>query len=103
MSGMHNCHVEPIEKQNTKTEYERLADGRLLISGMGCPSCAGRVRNSLLRLDGVVEAAIDHNTGVGHVTYDPTVVSAGDLEQAVSAAGGDGHHEYIGKLVAVAS
>jgi hypothetical protein len=61
------------------------------------------VRNSLLRVEGVVDAIIDHNTGVGRVFYNPTMVTSQDLEQAVIAAGGDGRHEYQGKLVSVAS
>jgi len=100
---MDHCHVEPIQKQATSLEQERLTDSRMLIWGMGCPNCASRVRNSLLRVEGVVDAIIDHNTGVGRVFYNPTMVTSQDLEQAVIAAGGDGRHEYQGKLVSVAS
>jgi len=96
---MENCHVEPIVKQATPLEQAQLADGHLLIRGMGCPNCAARVRNSLLKLDGVVEAIVDHSFGVGRVVYNPTLVTGEDLERAVGAAGGDGHHECSGKLV----
>jgi len=99
---MDNCHVEPVEKQATAQEQAALTDARMLIWGMGCPNCAARVRNSLLGLQGVVEAIIDHNTGVGRVFYNPSMVTSLDLERAVSAAGGDGRHEYFGKLVATA-
>ncbi len=99
---MDNCHVEPVQKQATAQEQSRLTDVRMLIWGMGCPNCAARVRNSLLSVHGVVEAIIDHNTGVGRVFYNPTLVAGQDLERAVSAAGGDGRHEYSGKLVAMA-
>ena len=96
---MENCHVEPIVKQATPREQAQLADGHLLIRGMGCPNCAARVRNSLLKLDGVVDAIVDHNFGTSRVVYNPTMVTSQDLEGAVRAAGGDGRHEYSGKLV----
>jgi copper chaperone CopZ len=100
---MENCHVEPTVKQATPLEQAQLTDGRMLIKGMGCPNCAARVRNSLLNLEGVVDAIIDHDNGVGRVFYNPTMVTHADLEGAISAAGGDGHHEYSGTLVAVES
>jgi len=100
---MDNCHVEPIVKQATALEQAQLTDRHLLIRGMGCPNCAARVRNSLLNLEGVVDANVDHNLGVGRVVYNPTLVTSEDLERAVGAAGGDGHHEYSGKLVAIES
>lgn len=100
---MDNCHVEPVEKQITPQEQANLTDARMLIWGMGCPNCAARVRNSLLGLEGVVEAIIDHNTGVGRIFYNPSMVTGGELESAVVRAGGDGRHEYAGKLVVVAS
>jgi copper chaperone CopZ len=100
---MDKCHVTPMEKQVTAEEQARLTDARLLIWGMGCPNCAARVRNSLLALQGVVEAVIDHNTGVGRVFYNPGMVTGPDLERTVSAAGGDGRHEYLGRVVAPAS
>ena len=103
MSETENCHVEPIEKHATPQEQSRLSNGHMLISGMGCPNCAARVRNSLLRLDGVIDANIDHNTGAGSVLYNPTMLTTRDLEAAVRAAGGDGRHEYFGKLVISAS
>jgi len=96
---MENCHVEPIVKQATPLEQAQLADGQLLIRGMGCPNCAARVRNSLLSLEGVVDTIIDHNIGAGRVVYNPTIVTSQELEGAVRAAGGDGRHEYSGKLV----
>jgi copper chaperone CopZ len=96
---MENCHVEPIVKQATPLEQAQLADGHLLIRGMGCPNCAARVRNSLLSLAGVVDALVDHNIGVGQVVYNPSMVTSQELEGAVSAAGSDGPHEYSGKLV----
>lgn len=101
MSEMENCHVEPILKRATPLEQAQLTDGHLLIGGMGCPNCAARVRNSLLKLDGVVEAVIDHTTGLGLVSYNPTLVSGEDLVGAVQAAGSDGHHHYAGRLVEV--
>lgn len=99
---MDNSHVEPQQKQSASQEVASLTDVRMLIGGMGCPNCAARVRTSLLGLPGVVEAVIDHHSGVGRVFYNLGMVTDHELERAVRAAG-DGQHEYLGKLVSVAS
>ena len=43
-----NCHVEPITKRLGLDEIQNLQIAFLNISGMGCPNCANRVRNSLI-------------------------------------------------------
>ena len=48
-----NCYVDPIQKIVTAEERTATATTLLAVSGMGCPNCAARVRNSLLRLNGV--------------------------------------------------
>lgn len=100
---MDDCHVEPLEKRITLEEQADLTDVRMLIWGMGCPNCAMRIRNSLLGLEGVVEAVIDHSAGVGRIFFNPSMVTPEQLEQAVVRAGGDGRHEYMARLVSVPS
>ncbi|MDF1499740.1 MAG: heavy metal-associated domain-containing protein [Anaerolineales bacterium] len=96
---MKNCHVETMNKQITPEERENLTGATLEIMGMGCGNCANRVRNSLLQLHGVVAAQVDHISGLGLVQFNPTMVSPRQLTQAVSAAGGDGKHEYAARLL----
>ncbi len=53
MSNSDDCHVEPISKPTTEAARARADLARLAVWGMRCPNCAMRVRNSLLRLEGV--------------------------------------------------
>ncbi|MBI1794354.1 MAG: heavy-metal-associated domain-containing protein [Chloroflexi bacterium] len=95
-----NCHVEPIEKTATIAERKNVETVKLSVSGMGCPNCANRVRNSLLALNGVVDARVDHETGLAQVAFNPDFAPVDILIRAVSLAGGnDGRHEYGAKLL----
>jgi copper chaperone CopZ len=93
------CGVEPIEKRITLDERENSEKIFLSISGMGCMSCANRVRNSLLLLLGVVEAQVDHVKGVAQVVFNPRLTNLDEMFQAVVRAGGDGRHNYSARLI----
>jgi copper chaperone CopZ len=97
MSGC--CGVKPIEKQTTIEEREDSKQIYLAVSGMGCMSCANRVRNSLLLLIGVVEAQVDHVTGNAQVIFNPRLTNLNEMFQAVVRAGGDGRHNYSAHLI----
>ena len=88
------CHVEAIEKTATAEELATSATAYLAIFGMGCPRCALRVRNSLLKIYGVSDADVDHIAGMGKVVFAPNLTTISDIIDAVSQAGGDGRHEY---------
>jgi hypothetical protein len=51
-----NCHVDPVQKTPTVEERQKVQTILLIVRGMGCPNCAARVRNSLLALNGVIDA-----------------------------------------------
>ncbi len=88
------CHVEAIQKMVTVEEQQATALIRLGVQGMGCPNCAARVCNSLLALNGVREADVDHLTGLADVEFNPNLVAVPALLQAVARAGNDGRHRY---------
>jgi copper chaperone len=71
----------------------------LAIWGMGCPGCVTRVRNSLLRLDGVVSADIDLERGLALVDYLPAKTDPHALVLAVASAGNDGRHNYQAAVI----
>lgn len=52
------CHIEPIQKEVSAEDRDLAEMVILAVWGLGCENCANRVRNSLLRLDGVVSADI---------------------------------------------
>lgn len=95
-----NCHVEPVEKVATADERQKIETVVLAVSGMGCPNCANRVHNSLISLQGVVDAYVDHTAGAAQVNFNPDLASVEALIGAVASAGGnDGRHEYGARLV----
>ncbi len=89
-----NCHVEPITRTPSAAERDGAVSAELAVSGMGCQNCAARVRNSLVRVHGVIDAVVDHTLGTALVAFNPRYASTDQLIQAVAMAGGDGRHEY---------
>jgi copper chaperone CopZ len=94
-----DCHVDPLQKTATPEERQHLSTTALAVWGMGCPNCAARVRNSLLSLNGVVEAYVDHTAGLAQVNFNPNLTNIPALVAAVARAGGDGRHEYRATLI----
>lgn len=94
-----NCYIEPIQK--TALDHVIQSADRILlsISGMGCPTCATRVRNGLLLLDGVHDAEVMLNMHMAEVYFDEKKVSAEILVRAVAEAGNDGRHNYLAQVI----
>jgi copper chaperone CopZ len=101
MNQSRSCHVEVFKKQSSPDELANVHSAVLDVRGMGCPRCAQRVQNSLLKVRGIVNADVDHQSGIALVRFNPTMLSPDEMLQAVEAAGGDGKHEYAGRLVAL--
>lgn len=88
-----DCYVEPVKKDVDVQALKESAFVLLGITGMGCPTCATRVRNSLLSRPGVVQVEIDLLHGLAKVNYDPARTADRQLLEAVAEAG-DGRHSY---------
>ncbi|MFC4437313.1 MULTISPECIES: heavy metal translocating P-type ATPase [Natrialbaceae] len=59
----------------------------LRVPEMDCPSCAGKVRNSVERLDGIDRLEPRVTSGRLVVDYDPTLTSESAIRERVQAAG----------------
>ena len=94
------CHVESIRKSVSVEETNMAQMATLAVQGMGCVSCASRVRNGLLALDGVVSAHIDLAKGLAFVDYIPARTNPVALLQAVTAAGTAAKHDYRASITA---
>jgi copper chaperone CopZ len=92
------CHVPPIEKQVDPEALRGSARALLGVMGMSCPSCATRVRNSLLSYPGVLQVEIELSYGLARVDYDRARTSERALLDAVVTAG-DGRHTYQAVLI----
>ncbi len=99
MSEHENCHVDPVEKPLDSAALELAQAAFLGVSGMGCPTCAMRVRNGLLDLDGVLIADVHLENGVAAVAYDPAEVTLDGLVTAVFQSGNDGRHHYQAQII----
>lgn len=93
-----NCHVDVLTKKLSQKEIQKRMTVGLAVWGMGCPNCANRVHNSLLSQFGVLDADVDHTTGLAAVEYNPDLISPSALLQAVANAG-DNNHRYIASLL----
>ena len=59
------------------------------VVGMGCAACVARVENTLRKLPGVTDVSVSLASNTAQVEYDPDVVSAAGLKQAVVDGGYD--------------
>lgn len=93
------CDIKPFKKTSVFEEYQKSQITILSISGLNCPNCALRVRNALLKTYGVTTALIDHESGLGEITYNPDIVQPQNLVSAIVLAGGDGVHQYAAQVM----
>lgn len=96
-----NCHVEPIQKTITAEELQNVEIALLSVWGMGYPNCEARVRNSLLSLNGVVNAYVNHTVGIAGVAFNAEMANLEMLISAVARARNDGRHEYGAQLLSM--
>lgn len=99
MSEHENCHVDPVEKAFDEEALAKAEAVFLGVTGMGCPTCATRVRNGLLNTTGVLYADVYLPNGVAAVAYDPAVVTPAVLTTAVYESGNDGKHNYTAQVI----
>jgi copper chaperone CopZ len=57
------------------------------IEGMHCHQCEQRIKNALLRFEGVHEVEVDFNSGQASILFDRDAVGVKQLMEAVTAAG----------------
>ncbi|NQU57415.1 MAG: heavy-metal-associated domain-containing protein, partial [Rhodospirillales bacterium] len=59
----------------------------LLIKGMTCASCVGRVEKAIAKVPGVVTAEVNLATEKASVSFQPGTLDAADVRLAISKAG----------------
>lgn len=95
------CHVVPVVKTANRDQLARARVALLLVRGMGCPTCALRVRNGLLQMDGVVAADVALSSALAKVWYDPGVVQPDVFASGLPASTEDGRHHYSAQVLEV--
>jgi copper chaperone CopZ len=59
----------------------------LKVAGMHCGDCANAIRNALLKLDGVYDAVVSHESGEAKIQVDAKKVDEAKLSEAIVKAG----------------
>lgn len=75
-------------------EQEHIRFARLLVSGMYCATCAVRIHDKLVMLDGVLKAQVDQLAGVADVIFDSNFITLPSLIRAVIQAGDEDRFTY---------
>ncbi|WP_257300512.1 heavy metal translocating P-type ATPase [Haloarchaeobius sp. FL176] len=84
------CPPEPDAGGEPASGSDSPADGSVTqfsVPDMDCPSCAGKVENSVSKLEGIVEIDPQETTGTLTVTYDPSVTSPDAVADRIEKAG----------------
>lgn len=92
-------HVEPVQKTPTSEEMESSEMIFLSVQIMGCRNCANHVQNSLLQIEGVIDADVSYTGEIAEVYYNPDLTNQGALIEAVARAGRDSRHEYQAQIL----
>ena len=95
MPHFDHCHERPVRPRAEAPRRRAAHTVHLGLAGLGCPSCANRVRNALLGVPGVIDAEIDLPAALATVWHLTDLCSTGDLVEAVREASGTSHHRYL--------
>ncbi len=95
------CHVSPLTKVVSREQLSLACAALLEVDGMGCPTCALRVSNGFLQIDGVLAANVVLESALATVWYDPNVVQPDALVSSLPAFANDSRHHYTVQLVEV--
>lgn len=84
------CPMADAAAFNDAAQKVQSSDGTkvtLAVAGMHCGSCAEKVTAAITKVDGVVAAAVDYQTGRTEIAYDAAKVKPASLLAAVKSAG----------------
>ena len=79
--------VDRVQKAGYAVESTGEIETQFSVPEMDCASCAGKVENSLSRLDGVVAYDTRPTTGTVKISYNSSTVAERDLIDAIEGAG----------------
>lgn len=83
--GSSEAAVQDAPRPKPATEVR--AAVTLVIDGMACEACAGRIEKELGKVDGVHEVSVKFAETRARIVFDPGRVTARGLDQAVESLG----------------
>lgn len=85
--------VSGIQKAILEAGFEPICHkAGIVIGGMHCASCAAKIENALLRLDGVVSANVNLSSGNAHIVYIDNNITLDNFREIIKSSG----FEYYG-------
>ncbi len=75
------------ETASQESSEQRLEKATLKITGMHCAACAVGIEDSLKKIEGVSNAAVNFATEKAYVEYNPEEATPQELEEAIKEAG----------------
>lgn len=88
MNALRLNSFKAIKNNKTIVKEDIKMKKTIKIEGMMCPRCSGHVKDALIKLDGVSNAEVSHETGLAELTLDKDI-SNDILSKAVTDAGYD--------------
>jgi copper chaperone CopZ len=79
--------LHPEHSDRGASAPEATGTARLALTGMHCSSCVALIEEALTESAGVTRAEVDLDSASARVTFDPTIVSFGDLCAVVIGEG----------------
>jgi copper chaperone len=68
-------------------QSEALRCIEISVGGMTCEGCEKAIKGSVGKLDGIASVEASHTDANTIVTFDTTLVSVGEIDEAIAAAG----------------
>jgi copper chaperone CopZ len=93
------CVVKLIEKEVDAQQLAQAATVILRVRGMGCPTCALRVHNGLLAIEGVLAVEVALQYGLARVWYDAGRLQPQTLTELLPVVTADGRHHYTAQIL----
>lgn len=64
-----------------------LKEDTIIVSGMGCASCARTIERNLKSKKGVKNVSVNVDDGKAHVSYDDSLISLSEIEAVIEGSG----------------
>ena len=91
---MNAPHYVDFVEDTVEEDLEPITAAFFVVFGMDCPRCAARIRNSLLSVEGVIEAYVDYAGSTVQVIFNPQLTNVPALVTTVNQTPAENRHGY---------
>ena len=77
---------------------ESIKKRKLLVNNMTCEGCEEKIKNEVLKLNGVNTVEVNHKTGTVNVRYDLLQVNLSEIENKIKSTGYKLNNNLLYKL-----